>query len=441
MGLIIEKLNERFLRDDLKSFCISFFHEENKIFLQYKTHKVEVSLLNDSLVSEANESAIEEEWKEAFSNSNSNSNSNYSSNNDILFFEKGFEIPLKLIKRKMRGPSGIKNLHYEFADNKNRISIDYISKDFLVNFFNSDAYAIYWKNFFKENKFKSFVENDEIGDRNVSIYWFIRGILYSAKFENRDENFNQQNLNLSINLIKSSIYSLLVNRKDIFNLKVTSFEDKVSGSSNENDSFINESVGNDFEIPKIIYDENLVSYYKAAYNSSLPSQKYLDFYHVFEYLFLSISESYIYDKVKTYINHPKFRSDDKDIEKVISLIKRNNTENDETEMLKKVLSKFIDEDDLIEFICINQLDKVIKDKYFFGEKFTLSPKSGHLISNLSKLLKHVRNALVHSSDRYKREDCHIPFSESENLIRILIPTMDFLAQKIIAGTAKNITDL
>ena len=190
-------------------------------------------------------------------------------------------------------------------------------------------------------------------------------------------------------------------------------------------------------MPNLIYDENLVSYYKAAHNSSLPSQKYLDFYHVFEYLFLSVSESFLYDKVKTYINHPRFRSNDKDIEKVISLIKRNNTENDETEMLKKVLIKFIDEDDLIEYVGENGFDKLIKDKMFFGEKFTLAPKSGHLISNISKLLKHVRNALVHSSDRYKREDCHIPFSESENLDNILIPLMDFLAQKIIAGTAQN----
>lgn len=436
MELIIEKLNERFLRDDLKTFGISFLHEDDKIFLKYKTHKVEVSLSTDSLANEENENASEDEWKEAFSNSNYQ----YSNSNDILFFENGFEVPLKLIKR-VRGASINKNLHYEFSDTKNRISIDYISKDFLVNFFNSDSYAIYWKNFFKDNKFKSFVEDDEIGDRHVSIYWLLRSKIYSAKFENRDESFNRQNLNLSINLIKSSIYSLVVSRKDIFNLKVTSYDEKVKSSSGENENFLKESIGNDFEIPKIIYDENLVSYYKAAYNSSLPSQKYLDFYHVFEYLFLSVSESYIYDKVKTYINHPRFRSDDKDIEKVISLIKRNNTENDETEMLKKVLSKFIDEEDLIEFVVEEQLDKLIKDKYFFGEKFTLSPKSGHLLSNLSKLLKHVRNALVHSSDRYKREDCHIPFSESENLIRTLIPIMDFLAQKIIAGTARNITDI
>ena len=436
MELIIEKLNERFLRDDLKTFGISFLHEDDKIFFFFFTHKVEVSLSTDSLANEENENASEDEWKEAFSNSNYQ----YSNSNDILFFENGFEVPLKLIKR-VRGASIIKNLHYEFSDTKNRISIDYISKDFLVNFFNSDSYAIYWKNFFKDNKFKSFVEDDEIGDRQVSIYWLLRSKIYSAKFENRDESFNRQNLNLSINLIKSSIYSLVVSRKEIFNLKVTSYDEKVKSSSGENENFLKESIGNDFEIPKIIYDENLVSYYKAAYNSSLPSQKYLDFYHVFEYLFLSVSESYIYDKVKTYINHPRFRSDDKDIEKVISLIKRNNTENDETEMLKKVLSKFIDEEDLIEFVVEEQLDKLIKDKYFFGEKFTLSPKSGHLLSNLSKLLKHVRNALVHSSDRYKREDCHIPFSESENLIRTLIPIMDFLAQKIIAGTARNITDI
>jgi len=53
------------------------------------------------------------------------------------------------------------------------------------------------------------------------------------------------------------------------------------------------------------------------------------------------------------------------------------------------------------------------------------------ISNVAKLLKHVRNALVHSSDKYNRDECHIPLTESENILEDYIPLVRFLAKKVI----------
>jgi len=434
MNKILEKLNERFLKDDLRSFDIKFTCIDEKIFFNYQDNQVQV-LFGSSLSSEEELNRELEEWKLLFCKDNIK----YNLNNDLIIFEDGFEIPVKLLKKRFKSNNEEELIYYTFENNETKIIINEGSKDFYTNFFNSEAYAFYWKLFFTDKHFKKFVQNSEIENKKVDIKYILRGTkAYSAKFIIRSGIFDVSSLSSNINLIKSCIYSLLVNKKVIININEKRYEEKIKNRLNNNDDISGNLDEIQFKIPKLIYDENLVSYYKAAYNSSLPSQKFLDFYHVFEYLFLSVSEFFIYDKVKTYINHPKFRSDEKDIEKIISLIKRNNTENDETEMLKKVLTKYIDEDDLIEYICERGYDKVIKDKMFFGEKFTLSPKSGHLISNISKILKHVRNALVHSSDRYKREDCHIPFSESENLVNILIPMMDFLAQKIIAGTAQKI---
>jgi len=63
-------------------------------------------------------------------------------------------------------------------------------------------------------------------------------------------------------------------------------------------------------------------------------------------------------------------------------------------------------------------------------------EQGHALSNAAAILKHVRNALVHSSDRYTREDCFLPFSESEDVIIKYIPLVKYLAERVIFSTAK-----
>jgi hypothetical protein len=259
--------------------------------------------------------------------------------------------------------------------------------------------------------------------------------VYSASVALPDGlNFDSSlNFEASLNAVKACVYRLAVDRGICFGVDLRSF--KVKADAINFNKSTRKVYGVSQKIPYVIYDDALVSYYKAAITSTFSSQKYLDFYHIFEYLFLKVSEESIYSKVRTYVNAPGFRSNDEDIGRLISIIKKNESENDETEMLKKVFVKYIDEDNLIEFLKGQGMDGW-KDKLFFGEKFTITLKPGHVIGNIAKLLKHVRNALVHSSDRYKREDCHIPFSESESQIDLLNPTMEFLAQKIIAGTAK-----
>ena len=56
---------------------------------------------------------------------------------------------------------------------------------------------------------------------------------------------------------------------------------------------------------------------------------------------------------------------------------------------------------------------------------------GHTISNTAKIIKHIRNSLVHSSDKYTREKCLILFSENESIVFNYIPIIQFLAEKVI----------
>jgi len=424
-------LNDRFLREDLKEDTISFSIEKNEIFLNYNGHKARI-VYDTHIKGDSNQEESRKIWLNAFLEI-TNTQMQYIVKYDSLMSDNLIEIPIKILKNKNNKHDYDHETNYEFKDYNYSLNISRASEIFILNFFNSDEYKILWNIHFNKNSLKTYLADNEKKYKRIRLRTLLRGYnLHTIKLKSTKEYLDINKLGKLNEKIESCLYILATNSNTVINLRNLNFKEKVEENLN---SLENTVEINDFFIPKVKYDKSLVSFYKAAINSDLPSQKFLDFYHIFEYLFLRVSEEVIYDKVKTYVNHSRFISNPQDIEKLISMIKKHNTENDETEMLKKVFNKYINEDDVIDFISSNKLKTAIDNKKIFGEAFTLSDKQGHAISNLSKILKHVRNALVHSSDRYKREDCHIPFTESEKIITTFIPIMDFLAQKIIAGTA------
>jgi len=51
------------------------------------------------------------------------------------------------------------------------------------------------------------------------------------------------------------------------------------------------------------------------------------------------------------------------------------------------------------------------------------------------MIKIIRNALVHSSDRYEGKKSYVPFSESTEIVEKHIPLLKFLAEKVIFATS------
>jgi hypothetical protein len=192
-------------------------------------------------------------------------------------------------------------------------------------------------------------------------------------------------------------------------------------------------------IPRVVYEPNLVSYYKVARSSPFPSQSFLSYYHVLEYYFLRVTEDALHYQLRTQLNRADFKANSDGLDRVISLIRRHGSTDDETEMLRKVLQRFIPEDEFISYVT--SLEERAGEKLYskrrviFGEALEISLKEGHALSNAAKILKHVRNAIVHSSDRYKREECHIPLTESEGTIGGFIPIVKYFAEQVIYGTA------
>jgi hypothetical protein len=198
----------------------------------------------------------------------------------------------------------------------------------------------------------------------------------------------------------------------------------------------------DYKIPKSSYSDDLVTFYKVARSSVFPNQEFLSYYHILEYHFLRVSDEILHTNVKSLINSPSFNTSYGNVNKLVSVVKKNDSSSDETEMLKSVIKKYIDEDDLIEHIKLieKKAGKAIytdtKNKVF-GENISIRLDKGHVIGTAAKVIKQVRNALVHSSDKYNREDCFIPFSETESVVINHIPLIKFVAEKIIFATAED----
>jgi len=72
----------------------------------------------------------------------------------------------------------------------------------------------------------------------------------------------------------------------------------------------------------------------------------------------------------------------------------------------------------------------------FGENIKIKLELGHALSNSATITKHIRNSLVHSSDRYNREDCYLPFSNSESIVEQYVPLVKYLAETVLFSTAK-----
>jgi hypothetical protein len=65
-------------------------------------------------------------------------------------------------------------------------------------------------------------------------------------------------------------------------------------------------------------------------------------------------------------------------------------------------------------------------------------EEGHVFGNIAKRIKVLRNALVHSSDRYDRNERFVPLTSAyEKIIRREIPLLRFLAERVVIATSRS----
>ena len=345
-------------------------------------------------------------------------------------FIRSNQYEFEIESRKLIGPKlleiGVAKLNQEYFGRPDytfntsgsvKVTLGYCTKRFALSFLASSEY-------------KDFLEAIVVRKLRGSRVLKFEDLLWipvSIRYESRRKLDKTRLLQDAVPALEACLFKLAVETGECWDFR--------RKKNNRVYSFYEENEFKELNIPKAKYDSNLLKYFKVAISSQYPSQSFLSFYHVLEYNFLSVSDESLHGKLKAHIQSTSFSGEHEQIEKVISIVKKHSDNSDETEMLTRVMRKYVDEEDLIEFI--EEFEKKTGEKVYtknteiFGERFHVQAKKDHAISNVAKLLKHIRNALVHSSDRYNRENCHIPLTESENIIEAYIPLVRYLAEKII----------
>lgn len=207
-----------------------------------------------------------------------------------------------------------------------------------------------------------------------------------------------------------------------------------------------------------IYNPIILQYFKQGIlTNNDPVYKFLSFYHVLEYFFILVSDEKLYANLRSIINQPDFNTvDEKNLDKIIQQIKQHRNMNDETQMLKDVLEKYITDnvkEKLLDFIqnhypftdergrswlLMNKNNDFETVFYSEKEKYQgIKTDNGHdILGQCAIRIKTIRNALVHSSDRYERQERFIPNKHNKQLLEKEIPLIKFLAEQIIIASAE-----
>ena len=188
---------------------------------------------------------------------------------------------------------------------------------------------------------------------------------------------------------------------------------------------------------------DLVSLYTLGTWTNYPQFQFLAYYQVLEYFFIKIADEQLYTKITRRVNDLGFRCVPEQLDRLIQDVTDHRRESDETEMLKSVLKKYVREDDLVTFLREYEEEigtpQYSKKRTLFGTDVQITFNPEYVFAGTAKVIKTIRNALVHSSDRYERAERYVPFSGSEELIAAEIPLIKFLAEKVIVASATPIS--
>ena len=311
----------------------------------------------------------------------------------------------------------------------------------------SDTFVNYFR--FQEQYLEFYADSMRFRARNRNRETFaeIKDCLYrplTIKVFNLKESNIKTSIQKSSDIIESCIFTLSSLRENPIEL-LDEWQIRRKRTKTPKDFEFGQSERNtNLPLPRFKLNSTLVRLHQQATSSDIPSLKYLSFYQILEYHFLSVADENLYNSLTRRINDLKFKTTPSHLDKLIQDVVNHKHENDETEMLKNVLKKYIEENDIIEFI--SEYEKFLEKKVYtakrtiFGNEILATTlNSGHVYGNIAKTIKAIRNALVHSSDRHERNDRYIPYSkEGTILLELETPLIKFLADKVIVATSNNL---
>ncbi len=214
---------------------------------------------------------------------------------------------------------------------------------------------------------------------------------------------------------------------------------------------INPRRNGDFDYPKKIYNQELISYYNEAISSSILSHKYLSFYHILEYFYENIFMEDQISKAKEILTDVGFSyKRNKDIAKLIKNIQSKAIDKDvainEKTALSLLIQKHIKQEQLKERL-IERYEQdfleELKHKVEFSDGniiiFSNEDEKQYIDSLTSRIYK-TRNAIVHSKESFtegKKNNKYQPIKDDKELFTE-IELIQVVAEIIINEDAKEI---
>jgi len=302
-----------------------------------------------------------------------------------------------------------------------------------------------FRNFYRDKgaQFPFFQERlaRRVGMGRISSAGIFRGFL-TARVCNLTEHWDEASIKISKDMIESCLFELTYLKEMALDLK-----DKWPMSLSERRRerpfrSENRQMGDSFAFKGMRYDSNVTRFYQRAVSADDAYTSFISFYHILEYFFISVSDAKLYNRLERIMNDPAFSARRKQLDRIIMSVDEHSRESDETEMLKGVISEFVEEDDLLDFLqrYESQLERKLyteKTDCFGYELEKVTFKSGHIFGPVAKRIKTIRNALVHSSDRYERKERYVPGEEASRMLARELPVLRFLAEKVIIATARG----
>lgn len=198
-------------------------------------------------------------------------------------------------------------------------------------------------------------------------------------------------------------------------------------------------------LPHREYINDVVDYYKLAYASNDPYNKYISFYHVMEYFYDEVFKKKLVEELVDRITRPDFsyKNEDK-VYEIATFVKNRIHMNDESgqgnelESLRFVLKEYVNIDELRR--KIKEIDATLENYYQSTKvSFSKAPAlswndSEGVYTLLAKRIYFTRNSLIHSKSGKNRER-YKPYKDEKELQKE-IPLMQIVAEMIIINSSR-----
>lgn len=267
--------------------------------------------------------------------------------------------------------------------------------------------------------------DDELNLLSIIKSFFKSYVSIKIKIKDLVENINE--------VINSYLFNLAY-KKDVYVVLNSSLKDY----SNRYKDFRREN--NELDVPRRVYNETLTKYYIYASSTMVISTKYLTYYNVLEYFFVDVYEEDICKKLQSIITSPDFvykniQHYKKILREIPKTYKKNNSI-DELDALKLTLKKFVNIDEIKQFINSKE--------YKFDEENILSKSNKdvlnleeteeQIISTIANRIYFIRNAIVHSKNDGVNIS-YIPLKHDDFLDKE-VALIKFIAERVIIASSK-----